>query len=648
MRVTAILDNIDRAGISLPMFQRGYVWKRRQVKELMQSLYHEFPVGGLLVWETRAEDAEIRTSGQVPVSGAISLLLDGQQRVTSLYGMIRGEEPPFFDGDPNAFTGLHFNLDTEEFEFYSDAKMRLDPRWVSVTELFERGAAARKIRQLSNSGAYSDEQLDAYQDRAQKIVNIQNVEFPVQTITSSDIDTDLAVEIFNRVNSGGRKLSKGDLALARIGGRWPEARNVMRQRLDEWKNAGFSANQDWLLRCIAVTTTDTAEYEGLANVPITSIQQGLDLVVPAVDCLLEATRAHLGMDTDKVHNSKQAFPAMVKYLVNNAGDFPDETAKAKLLHWYISASIWGRFSGPTETVINQDLRALADDDPIDGLWEILRQSQGGREIIPEHFDAVRINARFYPLLHIMSRVGGAKDWGTGQRLPDHNSGEDAALELHHIFPKKVLRDSGVSANDANNFGNLAFQTRQTNRAIRDRRPADYMPEIAEHQPGALESQWVPNDPRLWEVENYQEFLAERRRLLAKAANEFLESLRKGELPSAVGTISGVLDDDDEEAILDGLNRFVTIECNLLAGELGYEISDTKTGEIIAVLDLAWPNGLQEGFSEPVAVLIDEENSVRIAANDAGFRRVFTIPEEFRHYVQQEILGEENEADDDTG
>ena len=176
----------------------------------------------------------------------------------------------------------------------------------------------------------------------------------------------------------------------------------------------------------------------------------------AVDHLLETTRTYLGMDTDRVHNSKQAFPAMVKYLVNNGGDFPDAATKAQLLHWYVSASIWGRFSGITETVINQGLAALRTDNPLEALRQNLVQAQGDRTVTPENFDFNRSTARFYLLLHTMSRVWGARDWGTGRRLADHEPGPDAALELHHIFPKAYLRQNGVSVNDANKLRQPCF------------------------------------------------------------------------------------------------------------------------------------------------------------------------------------------------
>ena len=670
MKVSEIMDRIDNRTLALPMFQRGYVWKRPQVKRLMRSIYLGYPVGGLLIWVTDAAKTSIRTSADAPVAGAVNLLLDGQQRVTSLYGIIRGEEPPFFDGDEKAFKDLCFNLETEEFEFYSAAKMALDPRWVNVTEIFDALSLRRKMRGLDNSGAYDEDSIIKYESRADRIANIRNLDIPDQNITAADISTDTAVEIFNEVNSGGKKLTKGDLALARIGAQWPDAREEMWKRLAKWEQAGFKADRDWLLRCVTAVVTgyseyerlmpasDDPEYERLVPEAVAAIQQDIPQIEAAVDHLLEATRTYLGMDTDKVHNSKQAFPAMVNYLLNNGGDFPDDAAKAQLLHWYISASIWGRFSGPTETVINQDLVALREDNPLKELRQNLVQAQGDRTVAPENFDSNRSTARFYPLLHAMSRVWGARDWGTGRRLADHEPSSDTALELHHIFPKAYLRRNGISVNDANNFGNLAFQTHLTNIGIRDRAPGEatgdgrppYMPEIAEHQPGALESQWVPNDPELWKVENYQKFLAERRRLLAEAANEFLASLRDGVLPvAASNTVAGDLDADDEAAILDELNRFVT-EQGLAAGELGYEPVSTRTGQTIIDpqtgepyrLDLAWPNGLQDGVSEPVAVLIDEEPPVRIAANEAGIHRIYTEPEPFKRYVLQEILGVDEE------
>jgi len=105
MKISTILDHIDSGYMALPEFQRGYVWNGDQVRKLFASLYLRRPVGGLLVWVTESRKAAHR--GGAPLApGVVKLLLDGQQRMKSLYGVIRGRPPKFFDGNAKAFTGL--------------------------------------------------------------------------------------------------------------------------------------------------------------------------------------------------------------------------------------------------------------------------------------------------------------------------------------------------------------------------------------------------------------------------------------------------------------------------------------------------------------------------------------------------------------
>ena len=112
MKISTILDYIDSGHMALPEFQRGYVWNRDQVRGLFGSLYRRHPVGGLLVWATESKTATHRGDGPL-AAGVVKLLLDGQQRMTSLYGVVRGAPPKFFDGNASAFTGLRFHLETD-------------------------------------------------------------------------------------------------------------------------------------------------------------------------------------------------------------------------------------------------------------------------------------------------------------------------------------------------------------------------------------------------------------------------------------------------------------------------------------------------------------------------------------------------------
>ena len=90
MKISTILEHIDSGHMALPEFQRGYVWNRDQVRGLFESLYRRHPIGGLLVWATKSEEAVHRGVGPL-AAGIVKLLLDGQQRMTSLYGVVRGQ-----------------------------------------------------------------------------------------------------------------------------------------------------------------------------------------------------------------------------------------------------------------------------------------------------------------------------------------------------------------------------------------------------------------------------------------------------------------------------------------------------------------------------------------------------------------------------
>lgn len=247
MKLSTILDQVDMGSIALPQFQRGYVWSRDQVRKLMRSVYLGYPVGSLLMWETHTESANAR--GDAPLAaGTVKLLLDGQQRITSLYGVIRGRPPAFFDGDATRFLKLYFNLETEEFEFYGPVKMRDDAHWIDVTELMQAGAGQFAGRLYNNPDL--NPHAGKYLERINAIDSVKQREFHVDLITGEDKSVDVVVEIFNEVNSGGTKLSKGDLALAKISASWSEARDAMQARLKKWERSGFYFKLDWLLRCI--------------------------------------------------------------------------------------------------------------------------------------------------------------------------------------------------------------------------------------------------------------------------------------------------------------------------------------------------------------------------------------------------------------
>jgi Protein of unknown function DUF262 len=272
VQVQTILDQIDLGSMALPEFQRGYVWNREQVRGLMQSLYRRYPVGSLLVWVTKTESADPR-GGASLTPGSVRLLVDGQQRITSLYGIVRGQPPLFFEGNKAAFTGLYFNLEDEVFEFYAPLKMRDNPVWIDVTQLMHEGIAEAMKRVLASPDV--DGKATEYINRLNAVHGVQQVDFHIEEVVGEDKTVDVVVDIFNRVNSGGTKLSKGDLALAKICAEWPEARREMNLRLDKWGNAGFHFRLEWLLRNVNTIVTGEALFSALEDVEAAEFREGL-------------------------------------------------------------------------------------------------------------------------------------------------------------------------------------------------------------------------------------------------------------------------------------------------------------------------------------------------------------------------------------
>lgn len=644
MKISTLLDHIDSGHMALPEFQRGYVWNRDQVRGLFDSLYRRHPVGGLLVWATESQTAEYRGDGTL-ATGVVKLLLDGQQRLTSLYGVVRGKAPKFFDGNAQAFTGLYFHLESETFNFYQSLKMQGDPLWIDVTELMRKGNAGlgEFVARLSQNTELVSK-VGEYIGRLSRLLSITDIELHIEEVTGADKTIDIVVDIFNRVNSGGTKLSKGDLALAKICAEWPEARDEMKSRLKEWENASFYFNLDWLLRSVNTVLTGEAKFMYLHDKNASEIKEALTRTTKHIHTCLNLISGRLGLDHDQVFFGRFAVPVMVRYLDKRNSPL-SETERDKLLFWFVQAGMWGRFSGSTESFIDQDLAALeGEDGGLDKLLDQLRLWHGSLRIEPGHFTGWSLGARFYPVLYLLTRMGQARDLGTGLPLKANLLGKMSRLEVHHIFPKAQLYKNGHYRSEVNALANFCFLTKDTNLIISDQLPEKYFYEVEKNHPGALASQWIPTDPNLWKLENYQAFLEARKELLAQEANKrFMELLHgevhwlegKATLTTAPVVISGGIASQAEEEQLEQLNVWVESK-GLPRGIVAFDIADPESGAQQGVFDLAWPNGIQEGLSQPVCVLIDEGPEVIALANRKGFR-YFTVISDFKRYVEEEIL-----------
>ncbi len=632
-QLNALLGQIDTETMVLPEFQRGYVWSRDQVRGLLRSLYLNYPVGGLLVWETDADAGAIRGKDDAH-AGVKSLLLDGQQRLTSLYGVMRGKPPKFFEGDPSAFLDLYFNVVDETFEFYAPAKMKSDPRWISVTRLFTEGMNPF-IDQFR--GSEYDPQLADFLSRISQLANIANREFHVEKIAGSDKTIDVVVDIFNRVNSGGTKLSKGDLALAKIASANPKTRERMRTELGLWRENGYDFSLDWLLRNVTAVATGRAQFSFLDQVSSKEFDQALHQASAYINTILNLLADRLGLDHGRVLLSRYAIAVLTRYLHLHGGKFPDKASQDQALYWYIQAGIWGRFSTSQESRLSQDFETL-ETAGLKGVIDTIARSRGGSlTVLPVDFTGYSMGSRFYPMLYMLTRVLGAQDFLTGVELRQSLLGKLSGLQVHHVFPKKQLYDVDYTRGEVNAVANFAFLTQESNLAIGKRPPLEYFQEIidSQHEP-ALRSQWIPMDKSLWRMDRYPEFLSARRELLAEAANSFLENLTKGAVidskPQPRGTVTAEVEEDPREQ---EVTRMLELLANhaVVSPQRDVEIYDPD-GHLIAVAEAFWPNGLQPGRGEATMLELDHERTDIERLQALGYR-VFTSTKALITFVEHE-------------
>jgi hypothetical protein len=263
---------------------------------------------------------------------------------------------------------------------------------------------------------------------------------------------------------------------------------------------------------------------------------------------------------------------------------------------------------------------------------------------PGHFTGWSLGARFYPVLYMLTRMGEARDWGTGLPLKANMLGKMSQLEVHHIFPKAQLRKRNYKRAEINALANFCFLTKDTNLDISARPPEEYFPQIEKAHPAALASQWIPSDPLLWKIQNFQAFLDARKALLAAEVNKRMEELLHGDNrwlqtaapPSLAPAAFGGITSEAEEEELEDLNGWM-VERGLPPGVVAYDYADAQTGEQLAVFDLAWPNGVQEELSQPVALLLNESGELIAIANQAGYRCFLNVPD-FKSYIEIEIIG----------
>jgi hypothetical protein len=531
MEIQKLLDQVETKSIVLPEFQREYVWSEEQAKQLLVSLLNQYPTGSILLWDT-TEPPEIKNEAKHDHGGQYSVILDGQQRITTLYLFIKNDLPPFYtekdiEHDPR---GLRFNLETGNFQYYQKQKMENNPLWQKVIDCFAGKVDIFDVAE--NMERSSDKEfLKSLNENLNRLKDILKNDYPIQNVPPT-AGIDEAIDVFDRINSQGTPLTDAELVLAHISGKWPEVRSTIKNKQQEYKKAGFDFDLDFFTRCIVVTLTGSAVYKSMTyeiyeKFDAQDYEQTWNELSKKLDLLIPIIKDEAYIDGTNDLTTNNVFIPLIAYLVKH-GNFVNNYVKHGFLYWMLLAFTWGRYSGQTDQRLDRDVFiAQTSPNPVADLVAELEDQRGRIEVRPADLEGRGAGHPLHRMLYIVSKWKHAPDLFNGGVIKD-TFGDYYSIQSHHIFPKNVLYNNGYDSQNhldkkkVNEIANRAFITRDSNYGISDKRPDEYLKDVANEY---LKKHMIPSNKKLWEVENYETFIETRRQTLADAINEFINSYK---------------------------------------------------------------------------------------------------------------------------
>lgn len=564
--VSELVGMIERREIELPEMQRKYVWRSSQVRDLIDSLYKGYPSGAILLWESSGEVPlqEFAVSQGKEAIHSPKLLLDGQQRLTSLSAVIRGEPVEvrkrkrpieiLFNLDhpdrADEFSELQEENETdeemdliEEDEDYDEDdddeqeisdeilkriekstfvvgsnKIKKLKNWISVSEVFAIKDISKLIKSIGITNM-DDPRFDLYNKRLNRLLKIADYPYRLDILDRS-LTYDEVTEIFVRVNSLGTRLRGSDLALAQITARWRGSLKEFQKFENKCAADGFPIEVGLIVRNLVATITSQSKFLTVSNIQKEKFVENWQLSQRGAEFAIDFLRGNCGISSPLLLSSTYFVPAISYFAIKKNFKFtPQESDLLK--KWVLIANAKGRYSlSSSESILDQDLATIRDGGSTQDLLKRLVTQVGRFEVLPADLVGKNQRSSLFKTLFIALDKDQAKDWTTSVRISLDSTGIQNRLQYHHIFPKAILKNL-YRRKEIDDIANLAFISGGTNRRISSKKPEKYLPEmISEYGEEVFKRHLIPLDVDLG-LENYPKFLDVRRKLIADRINELL-------------------------------------------------------------------------------------------------------------------------------
>lgn len=567
-----LVEDIKHGNLALPDIQRPFVWKSTKVRDLLDSMYRGYPVGTLMLWETGAEVGSRQVGGGAAGRVPKLLIVDGQQRLTSLFAVITGREVMTKTYQPKRIQ-IAFRPTDESFEV-ADATSERDPELIpDITALFS-GGVHRKVSEYikrlnaAREDELTDEEEDLLAHRIEAVSDLSDFKFQVVELTDK-ADEEHVAEIFVRINSEGVQLNQADFILTLMSVHWEEGR----AQLEEFARASVSGNgtgpspknvyidpkPDQMLRVSVGLAFRRGRLSAIYNIlrgkdlatrKVTTEARDaqFELLRKAQDEVLNLTNwheflkclSHAGFRSKSMVTSNNALLYTYTLWLVGRRDFglDVKTLRSVIGRWFFMAHTTNRYSSSPESQIESDLGRIRDLQPGDKeafcaeLDRIVRSNLTGDYWSIQLPGALDSSASYSPALHAYWAALNLLDAEllfSDQRIRDLSSPGAAprGIERHHLFPKKFLASQGVvETRQRNSIANMAYLDWPDNAEISAEDPKVYLPAMKatlSAERWANQSYWHAL-PVGWEQMDYPVFLEKRRKLMAQVIRDGFATL----------------------------------------------------------------------------------------------------------------------------
>jgi len=581
MKLLEIKEKVSRGEWVLPVFQREFVWnEEKKIIDFIESVFNEWPIGSIILWFPNPKDEDIikkrkleTLSGNKP-QYLQEYIIDGQQRLTTLLRVLNNESFVFkrktkkmcYDFLSEKFVFMEENrlpenvillgdiiklkhseikksLNLEDIEAKNIILIKMkENEAYTEQEILEMIKQENKIKmdedklriflsllvrkQILRSKFIENERyyhrvvslsidLPEVDDLISQIRKIGDYEITIQRPKKSILLKD-AQELFIRLNTGGKQLPSVDLALAYISLLWDDSREEFKNFKESLKPTGFCFDLDFFVRCLsAISLNQSLTKKLIRSFKAETIKEDWEITKNGMEKTIDFLKTTLNLSSNLFLEAENTLVPIV--LLFSKKETAVKNKMNLLAYWFVVSYINQRFSGQSTAILNRDIKTILEyENPIEGLLKNLEEDRAIFDTSPKDIKG----SQFKFILYCLFRALRTRDFVSGFGIDSLTASRSNRLDFHHIFANSILKKTKFK-DKKEDMANKTFLTNKSNKKLSDSDPTY----LSEYSKKLLRAHLIPLDERLWKIEKYEEFLEERKILISKKLNEFLNELK---------------------------------------------------------------------------------------------------------------------------